>query len=702
MSLPSPESVGLGGTRTTGGLTYQVVAGVNGTLAWGAVTTGTHGGRIQALEEGSSLEMTLAQAQEKDLQLGQRIRLTDYADAPYEVVDVSDNSRFSLPLNASQKLRIDLLVEYTLEMFGADGVDDTAAIQGASSMNASLNLGSNTYIYKAASEVGTTELPRVIRGEGWTIHCEGAVALQYRNNTYFTGGQFTSDNTFLVDATVPRSSAASSVMLLTNSETTTNIKMYVDFEYTTASNNQRGEGFIRDTTTGTTLYDIRSNQVGCVIGTWLSQTGGKVDGKLSFKNCETGLIKQSGMSEKLDLELVNTPAQMANFRNTTDTVPSKNGKDCILSEASGVKTPETNITMKSYYAIERGAYIQRSGRGVFDGYAYGSDVGKCTDDSEGLTVYATAHLVPDGSSEQRYAWQVYGGANGSCKDIDVWPVCHNRTGVTGNKECISVLGECENIVVHEPYGYDLGNGICLVQNFTSGIFAPRIDGLRFIGGRVEGPNGNTANNGALQLSFNTFTAGNYLRNVSVTGMSAMPAASGNTTFRFNGITERVNITDVKVDGVVSATDYDQQVVVFDCENATLTAQELYNTASQYPFIYPVAIQRTNLAVNSTQNIDLGNIAVPANPAVVHVELQASHNSQPAGNYIRYEADLIIGGAASQVVEITNVTATSQTLTLSFNHTTGDITLAHQSTSPLGFEDETFFAKVSSTKEITFT
>lgn len=51
MSLPSPSSVGLGGQRTVSGLTYRVVAGTNGTLVWDAVTTGTHGRRIAALEE---------------------------------------------------------------------------------------------------------------------------------------------------------------------------------------------------------------------------------------------------------------------------------------------------------------------------------------------------------------------------------------------------------------------------------------------------------------------------------------------------------------------------------------------------------------------------------------------------------------------------------------------------------------------------
>lgn len=50
MSLPSPESVGLGGQRTIGGLTFQVVAGANGQLAWDAVTTGTHGPRLEVLE----------------------------------------------------------------------------------------------------------------------------------------------------------------------------------------------------------------------------------------------------------------------------------------------------------------------------------------------------------------------------------------------------------------------------------------------------------------------------------------------------------------------------------------------------------------------------------------------------------------------------------------------------------------------------
>ena len=50
MSLPSPESVGLGGQRTVGGLTYQVVSGTGGQLAWDAITTGTHGRRLEVLE----------------------------------------------------------------------------------------------------------------------------------------------------------------------------------------------------------------------------------------------------------------------------------------------------------------------------------------------------------------------------------------------------------------------------------------------------------------------------------------------------------------------------------------------------------------------------------------------------------------------------------------------------------------------------
>ena len=50
MGLPSPESVGLGGQRTVNGLTYQVVAGTQGQLAWDAVTTGTHGRRLEVLE----------------------------------------------------------------------------------------------------------------------------------------------------------------------------------------------------------------------------------------------------------------------------------------------------------------------------------------------------------------------------------------------------------------------------------------------------------------------------------------------------------------------------------------------------------------------------------------------------------------------------------------------------------------------------
>lgn len=54
MSLPAPGTVGLGGTRTISGLTYQVISGANGSLAWGAVTTGTHGVRLQALEESSA------------------------------------------------------------------------------------------------------------------------------------------------------------------------------------------------------------------------------------------------------------------------------------------------------------------------------------------------------------------------------------------------------------------------------------------------------------------------------------------------------------------------------------------------------------------------------------------------------------------------------------------------------------------------
>lgn len=87
MSLPSPESVGLGGQRTTGGLTYQVVAGSQGQLAWDAVTTGTHGRRIEALEGLTSEEAVRAalDAGDSTIVLGNNLTLTSQLVLPVDV-----------------------------------------------------------------------------------------------------------------------------------------------------------------------------------------------------------------------------------------------------------------------------------------------------------------------------------------------------------------------------------------------------------------------------------------------------------------------------------------------------------------------------------------------------------------------------------------------------------------------------------------
>ncbi len=92
MSLPSPESVGLGGQRTVNGLTYQVVSGANGILVWDAVTTGTHGRRLEALEEGSALFMTVSEARGSNLRVGQTVVLVerDYAVAVVKSTGVED------------------------------------------------------------------------------------------------------------------------------------------------------------------------------------------------------------------------------------------------------------------------------------------------------------------------------------------------------------------------------------------------------------------------------------------------------------------------------------------------------------------------------------------------------------------------------------------------------------------------------------
>lgn len=590
----------------------------------------------------------------------------------------------------------------TPELFGADYTDDTLALDAAFNSGLPVFLSNKKYVYKKATHgAGIQNLAKVIYGAGWEIACDGEVTFGLMNNSSHVGGLFTSNNVFEINPATPRSSANDGVMLLTNVEPITAYKLHCDFSYNAAlDGSTRGEGFVRVSSFDSCHFDIKSNQNGCVLGTWINCEGGKIQGTLNFTNFETGLLKRSGMSEYLDINATNTPLQLTNFRNTSDTVPSKNGKDAILSEASTVKTPETNLRLVTNYNIERGAYLQRAGKGRIDAVSIGSDCGKCTDDSEGLTIYANAKLMPDGSTEQRYSWQIYGGVNGAVKDIDLYPTCHNLTGASGNKEAFSILGECENITVHQPYGYECGNGLWLVQNI-GGIFSPRIDGITILGGRAEGANGVTPPNGAIVAWFNSKDPSQYIKNLVIDGTASMPSSTGNTTFLIRDIESSAVINNVKVDGANTAASYERHVFVDNCEGLTQTSSELQAESDGYKYVYPLAILRTMLGSSTTKNTVIGNIATPPNPATISIEIRASHNSQPAGNYIRYKGDLLLGASASQSVDLVDASNANQSISLSYNASNGDITLTHTSSSALGFDDATFYGILRSTKEVSF-
>lgn len=129
MSLPSPSSVGLGGQRKIGGLTFQVVQGTNGQLAWDAITTGTHGARIETLEDGSIQQMTVAQAQASALQVGQYVRLIDRelglfkvtndVANTYDIIDIGGNSLTYVYLNGV--VHLDHLQTYDSGTTACDG-----------------------------------------------------------------------------------------------------------------------------------------------------------------------------------------------------------------------------------------------------------------------------------------------------------------------------------------------------------------------------------------------------------------------------------------------------------------------------------------------------------------------------------------------------------------------------------------------------
>lgn len=595
----------------------------------------------------------------------------------------------------------------TLDQFGSDGLDDTLALDAACAFGMPIDMQNKTYIYKASSHEGVpTLLAKTIFGQGWVIKCEGPVQFDMPDDHDWTGGRFESDNVFNVDPSVPRHVAPKSVMLISNAASgsvrpITRSKIHCDFVYSAAvDGTRRGEGFVRIAGDTPCDMDFDGKMSGCILGLWSSSNGGKLSGKFVGHNYETGVITASGQSLELDLKGYNTPTQQKVYR-ATDEANTLNGKDLILTEATGKRCESVEVKINSHYAVERGGYLQQVGGGKVVAWAIGSDAGKCTDASEDLEIYATAIFPKDTGPASRYSWQVYGDSHGPVKKIDLYPKLYNYTGEPGNKECFSVLGHCENITVHEPFGYDCGNGLWLAQMAGGGKFTPKIDGLTINGGRAAGPNGKTPANGAVTAFFDTPLPDAYIRNLTINGTSSMPSLSGNSTFLLKGIEGFARLIDCKVDGVNTAKDYDLHVVAVNCENLNVDAKELMSATRDLSYSNPLAVQRTDLAINGTSVIPLTQLTTPANPAKIEVEIEARHNGQPLGNFIHIKGVFHVGStnATSVFLPEINQLASSQTVSFVFDEATNTVNLHHTSSSPLGFDDSTFYSMVRSTRPI---
>ena len=600
----------------------------------------------------------------------------------------------------------------TPEQFGTVGTgDDTIALDGAFSSGKIVDLGARDWVYQAASHIGDpVVVSGPVIGSGFKLFVDAGVQLGLSDGFDLSGGTIYSSDVFDVDQTVARSANPSSVWLFSNrtggvTRPVSKGRFALNCHYLVSADDgtSKGEGFVE--VAGSEAADIAwdTDMSGAILSTYLLPHGGSHSGRAHFKNCETCFYSRSGPIFDLDLKLINTPTQQKNFR-PTGGAGAVNGKDLILVEYSGVKTPSTRLKLHTEYAVERGGYIQGVKNGMIDSWSIGCDGGKTTAGCENLVIHSHTTLTPNGNAHQRYSWANYGTpAAGPNANIVTYPYLDNQTGVPGNKEVAPHSGGIRNCKVIDPYGYNCGWGVWLIQGVYE-TFGVDIDGLSILGGRMEGPGGKTPTNGALQgFNSNEITAPYSASNVRVLGASSMPSASG-PTFALRGITGVADLIGCEIDGVTEPSSYSEHVITEDCPNGRVEAWQLkINSPDTLSFDYVTPFLRTDLAVNTTQKIAVGVIAPELKtPFVAEIEVIAAHSSQPQRNYIAQKWRIVVLPFSSEytVSDVYSSVHASQGMTLVYDNETRQIEIDHISTTPLGFDEATFTSRMRANAPVT--